>query len=59
MINNKPIINKSETNSPKAKPSTSRTSNLLPRSVIESMRKQAKIDHQRGLEILAKQAKAK
>ena len=44
------------TNSPKPKLGTSRTSNLLPQSVIESMRKQAKIDHQRGLEILAKQA---
>jgi len=44
------------TNSPKAKPDTSQTSNRLPQSVIESMRKQAKANHQRGLEILAKQA---
>jgi hypothetical protein len=47
------------TNSPKAKPGTSRTSNLLPQSVIESMRKQAKINDQRAQEILAQQAKAK
>jgi hypothetical protein len=44
------------TNSPKAKPGTSRTSNRLPQSVIESMRKQAKIDDQRAQEILSKQA---
>jgi hypothetical protein len=47
------------TNSPKAKPGTSRTSNLLPQSVIESMRKQAKIDDQLWMETLAKQNKSK
>ena len=44
------------TNSHKAKPDTSQTSNRLPQSVIESMRKQTKINHQRAREILTKQA---
>lgn len=47
------------TNSHKAKPDTSQTSNRLPQSVIESMRKQAKINDQRAQEILAKQNKRK
>jgi hypothetical protein len=46
------------TGSPKAKPGTLRTSNLLPQSEIESLRREAKADDLRMQEILAKQAKS-
>ena len=46
------------TNSPKAKPGISQTSSLLLPSEIESLRQEAKADHLRVMEILAKEAAA-
>jgi hypothetical protein len=57
-MNKKDKPHKDEIKPSHSQPGPSRTATLLPRSVIESMRKQAKIDNQRALEILAKQAKA-
>ena len=46
------------TNSPKAKPGISRTSNLLSPSEIESLRQEVKDNQIRMKEILAKEAAA-